>query len=436
MIAALQAQRTIDVVSARVSIDKGRLLRVIGPIRIHVENGRIRILGIELDAGKEIWIHRFRSYALKILEPSTINVVIGEGGRVEEPLPGEEPIDVWESIGQEIVERRGKVVILGYVESCKTSFATLLSNLALEKGLKVALIDADIGQCDLAPPGFIAMKFIDRKVLWLRELTGDVMRFIGFLSPSYGAAIVKLLSSILELVRLAEEKNSQVIIINTDGWFGDFGAIQYKLQLIKNLKPDNIIIMGNESCNYLTSVLSKFSSSKAYCAPTPKVVRKRDRDDRRHLRRVNYMNYFQRAKRRCFKLNEVALLNSCLFNGALDQELHEKLQKELKIPVLMLSRYNDAIVMAVPDDVKVERIAINHDDVYVVRPSNTKGVLVALLNNSLEEVGIGIIESVDFMEQKVCVLTEYEGEVKGLDIGRIVVGEDWTDKGIASKCVL
>ncbi|MCC6056571.1 MAG: hypothetical protein LM583_07840, partial [Desulfurococcaceae archaeon] len=122
--------------------------------------------------------------------------------------------------------------------------------------------------------------------------------------------------------------------------------------------------------------------------------------------------------------------------GALDQELHEKLQKELKIPVLMLSRYNDAIVMAVPDDVKVERIAINHDDVYVVRPSNTKGVLVALLNNSLEEVGIGIIESVDFMEQKVCVLTEYEGEVKGLDIGRIVVGEDWTDKGIASKCVL
>jgi polynucleotide 5'-hydroxyl-kinase GRC3/NOL9 len=433
---AIQHQQVANMIRAKISIDGGRLLRVVGPIKIHVDYGRVRVLGIDLETGREVLVSRYRSYALKVLEPSTISVVVGEGGGIEEPLPGEEPIDSWESLGREIVERGGRVVILGHVESCKTTFATLLSNLAIEKGVKASLVDADIGQCDLAPPGFIAMKIMDRKVLWLREVASDIMRFIGFLSPSQGIAISKLLSSILELVKLAEEKKSQVIIVNTDGWFGDFTAIQYKLQLIKNLKPDSIVLMGSESCNYLIDVLNKFSSSKTYCVPTPRIVRKRDRDDRRHLRKVNYMNYFQKAKRRCFKLSEVALLNSCLFNGAQDQQLQEKMQKELGVPILMLSRYNDATIIAVSDDIKIERIGLGHDNVYIVRPLNARGILVALLNSSFEEVGIGVIESLDFAEQKICILTEYEGEVRGLDIGRIIIGEDWIDRGIAGKCIL
>jgi len=436
MVINIQNQKIADVVQTRISVDRGKLLRVVGPIKVHVVNGRIRILGLELEAGKEIWISRYRSYALKVLEPSIINVVIGEGGSIEEPLPDEEPIEIWESIGREVVERGGKVVILGPIESCKTSFATLLSNLAIEKGLKVTIIDADIGQCDLAPPSFIAMKFMDRKVLWLREVDGEVMRFIGFLSPSQGIAMSKLLSSILELVKIADEKGSQLTIVNTDGWFGDIVAIQYKLQLIKNLKPNNIVIMGIESCNYLADVLTKFPSIKMYCIPIPKIVRKRDKEDRKYLRKVNYVQYFQKVKRRCFKLNEIALINSCLFNGGQDPQLRNELQKELGIPIFMVSRYNDKIVIAIPDEIKIEKLSMDRNNLYIVRPSDAKRILVAILNDLFEEVGIGVIDDVNFMEQKICILTEYEGEIRGLDIGRIIIGEDWIDKGIASRCVL
>ena len=415
----------------KLNVEAGKVLRVLGPVRISVEKGRIRILGIDIASGKDVWISRYRSYAVKVLEPSTIGVVLGIGGSIENAQPGEEPIDVWENTANEITNRGGKVLILGFIESGKTTFATLLSNIAIEKGLDVALIDADIGQCDLAPPGFIALKFMDRKVLWLREVAGDIIRFIGYLSPSQGTALSRLLSSVVELVNIAESKGAELIIVNTDGWFGDFEAIQYKLQLIKALKPENVVIMGEDACRYIEPALSKFSLMKLFCLPIPKVVKKRDREDRRQLRKANYSNYFQKARRRCFKFDDISILNSCLLNGVKDAEIHSKLQQELNIPIYMASRYDDTIVVAVPDDAYIDK-----RDLYIIKPAQAKGLLVALLNSSLEDVGVGIIDSIDFEKREICILTEYEGEVRGIDIGRIIIGKDWMDKGIAFKCVI
>ncbi|MCI4437934.1 MAG: hypothetical protein JHC33_14095 [Ignisphaera sp.] len=415
----------------KLNVEAGKVLRVLGPVRISVEKGRIRILGIDIESGKDVWISRYRSYAVKVLEPSTIGVVLGIGGSIENAQPDEEPIDVWENTANEITNRGGKVLILGFIESGKTTFATLLSNIAIEKGLDVALIDADIGQCDLAPPGFIALKFMDRKVLWLREVAGDIIRFIGYLSPSQGTALSRLLSSVVELVNIAESKGAELIIVNTDGWFGDFEAIQYKLQLIKALKPENVVIMGEDACRYIEPALSKFSLMKLFCLPIPKVVRKRDREDRRQLRKVNYSNYFQKARRRCFKFEDISILNSCLLNGVKDAEIHSKLQQELNVPIYMASRYDDTIVVAVPDDAYIDK-----RDLYIIKPAQAKGLLVALLNSSLEDVGVGIIDSIDFEKREICILTEYEGEVRGIDIGRIIIGKDWMDKGIAFKCVI
>ena len=422
---------------AKLVLEKGKIIRILGPAKIYVESGCIRILGVDLCKGQEIWISKYRSYAVKAVDVSTLSVIIGEGGAVEEPSPGEEPIDEWENIAREIVSRGGRVVVLGPIESGKTSFSTFLSNLGIENGLKTVLIDADVGQCDLAPPGFIAMKFMDRKVIWLRELVGDLIRFIGFITPAYSLAMARIITSVMELVNIAEEKGSQLIIINTDGWFGDLMSIEFKIQLIRSVKPSSVVIMGNKIlCEQLSNIFTKFSLPKVYCVSSPMHVRKRDRDDRRQLRRINYMQYLQKAKKRCFNINSIAILNSCLFNGTLITDDLEQLRMKLGIEAIMASKYEDLLVVAVSDDTKVDRMQIGSDNVYIIKPSHAKGALVALLNENMEEVGMGIIESIDLLRKEICILTEYEGVVKGVSIGRIIVSEEYADKGKVMKCII
>ena len=164
--------------SLNIELEKNRMIRVIGPTRIDVVKGCIRILGVDICKSQSIYISRYRSYAVKAVIDSEISLFIGEGGSVEYPLEGEEVIDIWEQAAINIAKDGGKVVVLGSTDSGKTSFSTLLSNIALELNLKPSIIDADVGQCDLAPPGFVALKFMKNKVIWLREIRGDIIRFI------------------------------------------------------------------------------------------------------------------------------------------------------------------------------------------------------------------------------------------------------------------
>ena len=61
------------------------------------------------------------------------------------------------------VGRRG--LILGRADSGKTGFLTLLVNRAVGKGLRVAVIDGDLGQSDIGPPGSVSLDFVEEHVM-------------------------------------------------------------------------------------------------------------------------------------------------------------------------------------------------------------------------------------------------------------------------------
>ncbi|MEM1561038.1 MAG: Clp1/GlmU family protein, partial [Ignisphaera sp.] len=176
--------KSVVPVSQSILLEKNKVIRVVGPTRIEVTRGCIRVLGINVCASQSIYINRYRSYAIKAVTDSMIGLLIGEGGAIEYPSEGEEVIDLWENAAVDIIKEGKRIAVLGGVDSGKTSFSTLLSNIALEYNLKPAIIDADVGQCDLAPPGFIALKFMKSKTLWLREVRGDMVRFVGYTTPS------------------------------------------------------------------------------------------------------------------------------------------------------------------------------------------------------------------------------------------------------------
>lgn len=442
---AIHGAELLKGLSMNLTLSKDKIIRIVGPAKITVKRGCIRVLGYDACEGRDIVISRYRSYAVKCCEGlAEIDVTIGEGGAVEEPSAGEEVIDVWERVANEVAASGGRVLIVGPIESGKTSFSTLLSNIALDKGLRVWLIDADVGQCDLAPPGFIALKRMDTKVVWLRGLglRGDVLRFVGFITPSNPIAMSRIVSYTLELAELAERKGADIVIINTDGWLSDTLSVEYKLQLVKSLRPRSLVLLGEEASHLLGRCVTFAAGLKVYQVPSPKVVRRREREERRDLRRLNYTQHFKNVKKICIALSEISVIGSCLFSGVpLEEGVLAELKSRLGAEIYVAKRFEDVIVLLVPDDAKLRlptgaEVGMPLRGLIILRPSDVRGLLVALLDERMEEVGAGIVDMLDYHNGKLCILTDYEGRIGGIVVGRIKINEDWSERVKPIKCLM
>jgi len=168
----------------RLILEPGQIIRVTGPSRARVVSGQVLVLGAIFNPGDEFVISKYRSYAVKGLVESVLELDIGHGGSIENPLPGEEVIDQWVSEIDGILRKDcKKVVIIGPSDSGKTSIAALIANRGLLRGYNVGIIDADVGQADVGPPATVSASLATHPILWLRELRAQYLRFIGSITP-------------------------------------------------------------------------------------------------------------------------------------------------------------------------------------------------------------------------------------------------------------
>src|SRR5215467_9766814 len=88
----------------------------------------------------------------------------------------------------EIVEgliTRGCIVLLGGIDSGKTTFGLSLAEAARQRGMRVAYVDADIDNSTVGPPGCVGLKFCEG----LEHVDGqsiaraDALAFVGSITP-------------------------------------------------------------------------------------------------------------------------------------------------------------------------------------------------------------------------------------------------------------
>jgi polynucleotide 5'-hydroxyl-kinase GRC3/NOL9 len=115
-----------------------------------------------------------------------------------------------------------------------------LTNVALEAGLIPCIVDSDIGQGDLAPPGVIGGAVVNRQLIDFRDIRADSYKFVGSLSPPGFERII--IRGISELVN-SMKRTGDIIVINTDGYVANGGAL-YKKNLVHAVRADFLIILG------------------------------------------------------------------------------------------------------------------------------------------------------------------------------------------------
>ncbi|MEM4866931.1 MAG: Clp1/GlmU family protein, partial [Sulfolobales archaeon] len=247
--------------------------------------------------------------------------------------------------------------------------------------------------------------------------------------------------SILAIKELADEGSGlglRAILINTDGWVNTASGIEHKLTIIRWVKPDIVVAMDKEVYNYLLKCAS--SLTNVIHAPRPTIVRQRSKEERRELRTQAYKRYFSRGRVRKVKLDSVGILSACAISGRIVSK--EELLEAFKIPdselnkLLYSTKVGDTLYIISREPINLALSSESVVRVVVITPKDIRGTLVGLLGERMREVGVGVITDLDLSTQELAILTPWEGDIKGLIVGKIKLNENLEEAGRVTRCTL
>ncbi len=434
---------------ARILVPAGSIYRVSGPMTIIVEEGRVLLGGWVYKSGDKISISSYRSYAFKALEQSVVSLILMPGSSIEKPVPEEEPLEKWIEVADNIIsscdhEDSGKpciVYVTGPTDSGKTSFCSFLANRAIAKNKSVAIIDADVGQSDIGPPGFISIAFPEKPFLWMRELWAEELVLVGSITPS--PVVGRIITGIKRLLETARSKNIDLVIIDSDGWVSGMQALEYRIDVVRSIDPSYIVVVGDD---VLHASLSKIigMNNKIVFIESPKRVITRNRTDRRFLRRESYKKYFEDAKELEISINDIVVIGSCLFSGInITNSLSNTLSNNMQCKILYASQLPGSICLLVSEDCELSRTdlqglanTMNVGEVLVIRKGDEKGVIASVLDDKMREVAPAIIESLDVENMVLKIRTCYKGVVKGIVVSKLKITRDFEEAGKPTRYLI
>jgi len=283
-----------------IEADAGKTVVIVGPASFELLEGEATILGAPLDSLRHL-VTRGKQTPVEMRSASSLRIRLGQDARVESVDGSTIPVS-WREAAASLAELgEGTAVIIGDADSGKTTICTFLSNLLTLQGMRVAIVDADIGQTDMGPPTTMAAGIAARPVLSLSQVEASERLFIGLTSPS--RVEEKVIRGVARLVGRHAEPGT-LVMVNTDGWVTGADAVTYKLRMIDRLQPDLTLGIGTDAD---VSAVLQAGKRVSLLVGSPDLIRERTRVDRRELRTLGYQRYLAAASLKNFRVNGVRL---------------------------------------------------------------------------------------------------------------------------------
>lgn len=409
------------------TVERGKTLLVDGPASVTVISGKTEVFGYSLSSAKKVVIREGKRLPFVVEETTTFEISLGESGGLEE-VDGSTILSSWVEAYEELLNLQTKpstVVVLGAVDSGKSSFCTYLINRLLQEKRKCVILDGDLGQSDVGPPCTVAYAVVTKPITDLFSLEAKNAFFVGVTSPSRARNTVIEGLSLLKKEVLNE--NPDFVVVNTDGWVDGEDAINYKMQLVSELNPDLVFcIQQTDETNQLLNAFQKFR--KVVVVDSPIAIKQRDREKRRNLRELGYIKYLKNMKMQSLPLswlkiegNELFISDKTLRNTRKAEEIYEILgMKPLNIAefegkILILigrRRWIDAEKLTKAEEFTRKKIVI-------ARKGDEEGLLTALYDANRKFLGIGVLQELDYARKTLKILTPVKEEISTVVIGKV-----------------
>jgi len=164
-----------------------------------------------------------------------------------------------EALVERAVREKRAVMLIGGLDSGKSTLSKALLRAALDGGRRAAFLDGDVGQKVVGPPATVTLKMI-RAVGDLEPEaleTADALSFVGSTSPE--GHLLPVVTGVASLYRRALDEGAEFVVVDTSGLVsGIYGQI-LKYHKVEVLRPDLVVgLQRGEELQPLLGVIQRF----------------------------------------------------------------------------------------------------------------------------------------------------------------------------------
>lgn len=162
----------------------------------------------------------------------------------------------WERIARSIVHPQAVVLVIGSTDTGKTTFCRYLVEQGVAQGLRVGLVDADVGQSQIGPPTTIGLKILSQSPDWDR-VEADSLYFVGWISPE--GHLLRCVTGVRLMVDAALRTGVNFVVVDTTGYIKGTEATALKQHKIEIIQPRYLVCI--QRSGELDAIVSGFDVS-------------------------------------------------------------------------------------------------------------------------------------------------------------------------------
>jgi polynucleotide 5'-kinase involved in rRNA processing len=198
-----------------------------------------------------------------------------------------------ESAYERLLADPGIVLLLGGIDTGKTTFGLELLRRAATAGIPSAMVDADIGQSTVGPPTTVGLKLTTGMSEVSRQTVGtaDGLAFVGSITPR--GHVLALVTGTAKLTWRARGAGCRLIVVDTTGFLSGVGAQTLKYFKMDLVAPDYVIAFerGGE-LEPIVGIAQRFTPAEIMELPVAGDAGARSVDERAAFREQRFAAYF------------------------------------------------------------------------------------------------------------------------------------------------
>lgn len=329
-----------------------------------------------------------------------------------------------------------KIMILGGVDSGKTTLTVFLANELLSQGFRVAIVDSDVGQKGILPPALISLGFPDSIFTTMEGIKPVKHYFVGTITPNQFFG--EMVTGVKLLVNDAMKRRADIVIIDTTGLVHGSG-VELKRMKIEMVKPDLVLALQRK--DELEDILRPFENkTRVIRLAISENAKPHTREERRQIRKEKWKKYFENSSEYILDLRKFYISGTQMFQGKEISEEEKSLLESLFRWLIFHGRKIAGKYFVVKADAGSFPRNFDRNSMNAVDFENLSNLIVGLIDKKGFCLGLGILKLINFKELKAHVLTPLnENEIKNaveIRFGRIRVREDGEELGLLSRDAL
>ena len=172
-------------------------------------------------------------------------------------------MDPYDEVVDRALARRGVAVLLGGLDTGKTTVARRIAAAGVRAGLAVGYLDADVGQSSVGPPTTVGLRVCRREADLEPEALAkaDHLAFVGATSPQ--GHLLPLVVGTRTMLDRARAEGADVVVVDTTGLVSGVYGQLLKFHKATALQPDLVIgLERGEELQPLLGVVRRFFAAE------------------------------------------------------------------------------------------------------------------------------------------------------------------------------